>query len=74
LSLGQAVKDTEVSDTTLMNKAILLCHQVAPDAPLEINKSDLDSHPVRSMLEHLKATGVLVLEGVSLPHQESLFQ
>ena len=77
LSLGQAVKYTGVSDTTLMklmNKDILPCHQVAPYAPLEINKSDLDSDPVRSILEHLKTTGVLVLEGVSLPRQESLFQ
>jgi hypothetical protein len=58
----------------LMNKDILPCHQVVPYAPLEINKRDLDSEPVRSILAHLKATGVLVLEGVSLPHQESLFQ
>src|SRR5215510_15602155 len=77
LSLGQAVKYTGGSDTTLMklmNKAILPYHQVAPYAPLAINKSDLDSDPVRSILEYLKATGVLVLEGVSLPRQESLFQ
>ena len=77
LSLGQAVKYTGVSDTTLMklmNKAILPYHQVAPYAPLEINKRDLDSDPVRSILEQLKATGVLVLAGVSLPRQELLFQ
>src|SRR5215831_3213225 len=77
LSLGQAVRYTGVSDTTLIrliNKRLLPCHQVAPYAPLEINQSDLDSDPVRSILEHLKATGVLVLEGVSLPRQESLFQ
>jgi hypothetical protein len=58
----------------LINKDILPCHHVVPYAPLEINKSDLDSDPVRSILDHLKATGVLVLEGVSLPRQESLFQ
>jgi hypothetical protein len=77
LSLGQAVKYTGVSDTTLMkliNKSILPYHQVAPYAPLAINKRDLESDPVRSILEHLKTTGVLVLEGVSLPRQESLFQ
>ena len=76
-TLGQAVKYTGVSDTTLMklmHKDILPCHQVAPYAPLEINKRDLDSEPVRSILKHLKATGVLVLEGVSLPRQESLFE
>ena len=77
LRLGQAVAYTGVSDTTLMkfmNKDILPCHQVAPYAPLAINKSDLESDPVRSILDHLKTTGVLVLEGVSLPRQESLFQ
>ena len=77
LRLGQAVKYTGGSDTTLMKlitKDILPCHQVAPYAPLEINQSDLDSDPVRSILEHLKATRVLALEGVSLPRQGSLFQ
>jgi hypothetical protein len=77
LRLGQAVKYTGVSDTTLrklINKDILPCHQVAPYAPLEINQSDLESDPVRSILEHRKATRVLVLEGVALPRQESLFQ
>jgi hypothetical protein len=74
---GQAVKYTGGSDTTLMklmNKAILPCHPVAPYAPLEINKRDLDRDPVRSILEHLKTTGGLVLEGVSWPRQESLCQ
>ena len=44
LSLGQAVKYTGVSDTTLMklmNKDILPCHQVAPYAPLELNDHQL---------------------------------
>ena len=77
LSLGQAVTYTGASDTTLMKlikKDILPCRQVAPYAPLEINKTDLDTDPVRSILDHLKETGVLVLEGVSLARQESLFQ
>lgn len=77
LSLGQAVTYTGVSDTTLMKlirKDILPCHQVAPYAPLEINKTDLETDPVRSILNHLKETGVLVLDGISLAHQESFFQ
>jgi DNA invertase Pin-like site-specific DNA recombinase len=77
LSLGQAVKYTGVSDTTLMkliNKQILPCHQIAPYAPLEIRKTDLETEPVRSILDHLKETGVLTLEGVSLDHQQSLFE
>jgi hypothetical protein len=77
LRLGQAVKYTGGSATTLrklINKSILPYHQVAPYAPLEINQSDLASEPVRSILEHRKTTGVLVLAGVSWPRQESLFQ
>ncbi len=52
----------------------LPCHQVAPYAPPEINKTDLDTDLVRSILNHLKETGVLVLEGVSLARQKSLFR
>ena len=58
----------------LIKKDILPCRQVAPYAPLALNKTDLDTDPVRSILDHLKETGVLVLEGVSLARQESLFQ
>jgi len=77
LRLGLAVKYTGGSETTLMqlmHKDILPYHQVAPYAPLAINKRDLDRAPVRSILAHLTATGVLVLEGGSLPRQEALFQ
>jgi hypothetical protein len=44
------------------------------DAMIKANKRDLDRDPVRSILDHLKETGVLVLEGISLARQESLFQ
>ena len=77
LTLGQAVKYTGVSDTTLMKlikKALLPCHQSVPYAPLEIKKTDLETEPVRSILDHLLETGVLGLEGVSLGHQQSLFK
>jgi len=77
LTLGQAVKYTGVSDTTLMkliNKHILPCNQIAPYAPREIQKTDLDTEPVRSILAYLKGTGRLTLEGVSLGRQRSLFE
>ena len=76
LTLGQAVKYTGVSDTTLMKlikKELLPCHQIVPYAPLEIRKADLEMEPVRSILDHLKETGVLAFEGVSLGCQQSLF-
>ena len=47
----------------LMNKELLPCHQIVPYAPLEMRKTDLETEPVRSMLDHLKETGVLALEG-----------
>ena len=77
LTLGQAVKDTGVSDTTLMKlikKELLPCHQSVPYAPLEMKKTDLEMEPVRSILNYLKETGALVLEGVSLGRQQSLFK
>lgn len=77
LTLGQAVKYTGVSDTTrmkLIKKEILPCNQIVPYAPLEIQKADLDREPVRSILDHLKETGRLILEGVSLGRQRSLFE
>jgi hypothetical protein len=77
LTLGQAVKYTGVSDTTLMKlikKELLPCHQSVPYAPLEIKQTDLETEPVRSILDHLMETGVLVLEGVSLGYQQSLFK
>ena len=77
LRLGQAVQDTGGSDTTLrqlLHKAIWPDPHVVPYAPLDITKGDLESDPVRSMLEQRKAPGVLVLEGVWLPRQASLCQ
>lgn len=77
LTLAQAVRYTKTSDTTLMRliKAnILVAGQIAPYAPLEIRREDLDSEPVVSILVHLKATGKLVLDGDTSLKQASLFQ
>jgi hypothetical protein len=76
LTLGQARKYCGVSDTTLMrliDEKILAVEQVAPYAPLEIKRADLDSEPVASILERLKATGKLVLDGDTLTKQQCLF-
>lgn len=76
LTLAQATSYTGVSDTTLMRliKAnILAAEQVAPYAPLEIKRSDLDSEPVSRIVKHLKATGKLVLNGDPSVEQTSLF-
>lgn len=76
LNLAQATSYTGVSDTTLMRliKAnILAAEQIAPYAPLEIKRSDLDSEPVSRIVKHLKATGKLLLEGDPPVEQTSLF-
>ena len=77
LTLAQATKHSGVSDTTLMRliKAdILRAEQVAPYAPLEIRRADLDSEPVTSILERLKETGKLLLDGDPSGQQQSLFE
>ena len=51
----------------------LNAEQVAPYAPLEIKRTDLDSEPVASILEHLRTTGRLVLNGNPSVEQTSLF-
>ena len=77
LTLGQAVKYTGVSDTSLIKlikRGILKANQVVPYAPLEIDKSDIDSDPVKMILDHLKSTGKLVFDRVTLPEQRLLFE
>ena len=76
LNLAQAHKHCAVSDTTLMRliKANLLpAAQVAPYAPLEIKRADLDSEPVAGLIERLKKTGKLELDGEPPVEQASLF-
>ncbi len=77
LTLGQATKYCGVSNTTLkrlIHEKILAVEQVAPYAPLEIKRADLDSEPVASILERLKTTGELILKGDTLGVQRSLFE
>jgi hypothetical protein len=76
LNLAQAQKHTGVSDTTLMRliRANLLpVQQVAPYAPLEIKRVDLDTEPVAGIIGHLKSTGRLVLQRDPSAEQAHLF-
>ncbi len=76
LTLGQATKYCSVSDTTLMRlikEKVLAVEQVAPYAPLEIQRADLGGEPVSSILQRLKATGKLSFDGNTLANQRSLF-
>ena len=76
LNLAQAQKHTGISDTALMRliRANLVpVQQIAPYAPLEIKRRDLDAEPVASIIKHLKSTGRLVLERNPPTEQAHLF-
>jgi len=77
LTQGQAVKYCGVSNLTiqkLVRAGILEMEQVVPWAPWEIKRSDLDSTEVQAILDQLRKTGKLVLQGVGAGSQGDLFQ
>ena len=52
---------------------LLKSEQVTPRAPWEIRRSDLDAEPIRSVIERLRSTGKLVLQGGCAEDQLALF-
>ncbi len=77
LTLNGAARQFDVSDTTitrLTKHGLLTNHQEIPWAPWEIHRAQLESDPVRSILEHLRATGRLVVEGYCDGEQRELFE
>jgi len=77
VNLEKATKITGVSDTTIMKlirSGILESNQIVPYAPLEIKKTDLEQEPVKTIIDHLKKTGKLILDRDSLSHQRTLFE
>ena len=76
VSLSEASRVCGVSHRTIERLAeagLLEREQVAPRAPWEIRRSDLDKEPVRSILERLQRTGKLVLTGGGAVDQGHLF-
>jgi len=76
LTLNQAARYLRVSHMTirrLKEAGALEVRQVAPRAPWEIQRSDLDAESIRQIVEHLHRTGRLVIQGGSAVEQESLF-
>ncbi len=76
LTLGQAAKYCNVSQTTikrLVGSGVLKKEQVVSWAPWEIRRTDLDSEEISKILEQLRETGRLVIEGVDSAGQKSLF-
>ena len=57
----------------LVDAGLLTREQAVPRAPWAILRADLDSEPVRSIIEKLRRTGKLILQGGSLQNQSQLF-
>ncbi len=77
LTLAQAARHGGVSDTTirhLVDADLLERNQVAPWAPWEIRRSDLDAEQIRSILARVRETGKLDLGGDRSGGQAPLFQ
>ena len=77
LNMNQTAEYCDVSTGTikkLVARGILPKEQIVPWAPWEIQRRDLDTDPVFSIIKHLRATGKLVLEGPGLEKQIGLFQ
>jgi hypothetical protein len=76
VSLSEAARLCGVNHRSierLVEAGLLNGDQVAPRAPWEFRRSDLDAEPVRSILERLRRTGKLVLEGDCTENQPELF-
>src|SRR5437870_2233584 len=76
LSLQQAARYCEVSSTTmkrLVASGLLDRNQVAPWAPWEIKRADLESEVIRQALTHLPSTGKLPVLGNASATQQRLF-
>ena len=76
LNLKQAAQYCKVSQNTIQRLAeegVLQMQQAAPLAPWEIRRVDLDSEPVRGILQRLRRTRKLVFQGDHLADQPTLF-
>ena len=76
LTLSEAARYCDVSRSAierLAESGLLKMDQVVQFAPWEIWQEDLDNEPVRGVLEQLRRTGKLVLEGGAPENQHNLF-
>ncbi len=77
LSQGEAARYARVSPWTikkLVAVGILKKEQIVPWAPWEIRRADLDSEPVKGIIERLRHTGKLVCDGVISERQIRLIE
>lgn len=58
----------------LVEADLLHVDQVAPWAPWEFQRSELEAEPVQSILERVRKTGRVALQGVRSDLQPTLFE
>jgi DNA invertase Pin-like site-specific DNA recombinase len=76
VSLSEAARICGVSHHTierLVEVGLLKREQATPRAPWEIQRTDLDTEPVRSIVNRLLSTGKLILQGGCVDDQPALF-
>ena len=77
MTLKEAARYAGVATRTLerlRDRGVLEMRQTVPFAPWEIRQADLDSEPIRGMLEHLRKAGRLPIEGGTTEAQGGLFE
>jgi DNA invertase Pin-like site-specific DNA recombinase len=76
VSLNEAARVCRVSPRTierLVEAGLLKREQTAPRAPWDIRRADLDTASIRSIIDRLRRTGKLILEGGDPGNQPPLF-
>ena len=76
VSLSEAARICGVSHHTierLVKAGLLKGEQVTPRAPWEIRRTDLQTEPIRRIIDRLLHTGKLILHGGCAEHQLALF-
>jgi hypothetical protein len=76
VSLSQAARICGVSHRTierLVETGLLKCEQVTLRAPWEIRRTDLDAEPIPRIIDRLRRTGKLILQGGCAEGQLALF-
>jgi DNA invertase Pin-like site-specific DNA recombinase len=77
LSQGQAAAYLGISSWTirkLVATGVLKKEQVAPWAPWEIRRADLDAEAINAIVARLRRTRQLVVQGVGAQNQSALFE
>ena len=76
ISLNEAARVCGINQQSikrLVETGLLKGEQVVPRAPWEIRRADLETEPVRTIIQRLRRTGKLILQGGRAEHQPELF-